>query len=60
MNVVQKLTQKEIDNIYVLIEIVSWSERHFDIQPHGIQFVEMIKKDKEGLVSGLRESLKGK
>jgi DNA-binding HxlR family transcriptional regulator len=53
-----KLTGKGIDLIPVLVEIIVWSEKYHDVHPHAIQFVKMIKKDKEGLIKKLRDSLK--
>lgn len=58
--VLYKLTEKGVDLIPVLVEIIVWSEKHHDVHPHAVQFVKMIRKDKEGLMQGLRDSLKGK
>lgn len=58
--VLYKLTTKGIDLIPVLVEIIVWSEKYHDVHPHAIQFVKMIKKDKDGLMQGLKNSLKGK
>jgi DNA-binding HxlR family transcriptional regulator len=58
VKVLYKLTEKGIDLIPMLVEIIVWSEKYHDVHPHAVQFVKMIKKDKEGLVRGLRNSLK--
>jgi len=58
--VLYKLTEKGVDLIPVLVEIIVWSEKYHDVHPHAVQFVKMIRKDKEGLMQGLRDSLKGK
>lgn len=60
VKVLYKLTQKGIDLIPVLVEIIVWSEKYHDVHPHAVQFVKMIKKDKEGLMQGLRSSLNAK
>jgi DNA-binding HxlR family transcriptional regulator len=55
-----KLTAKGIDLIPVLVEIIMWSEKYHDVHPHAIQFVKTIKKDKEGLIEGIKKGLKKK
>lgn len=60
LKILYKLTEKGIDLIPVLVEIIVWSEKYYDVHPHAIQFVKMIKKDKVGLIKRLRDSLKGK
>ena len=60
VKVLYKLTEKGIDLIPVLVEIIVWSEKYHDVHPHAVQFVKMIRKDKGELIKGLRESLKGK
>jgi DNA-binding HxlR family transcriptional regulator len=56
--VLYKLTQKGVDLLPVLVEIIIWSEKYHDVHPHAIQFVKMIKKDKNGVMKGLQDSLK--
>ena len=58
--VLYKLTEKGIDLIPVLVEIIIWSENYYDVHPHAVQFVKMVKKDKEGLIKDLRDSLRRK
>lgn len=58
--VLYKLTTKGIDLIPVLVEIIIWSEKYHDVHPHAVQFVKMIKKDKEGLMHELRSALESK
>lgn len=60
VKVLYKLTPKGIDLIPVLVEIIVWSEKYHDVHPHAVQFVKMVKKDKEKLIAGLRRSLEGK
>jgi DNA-binding HxlR family transcriptional regulator len=58
VKVLYKLTEKGVDLIPVLVEIIVWSEKYHKVHPHAVQFVKMIKKDKAGLLQGLRDSLK--
>jgi DNA-binding HxlR family transcriptional regulator len=58
--VLYKLTEKGIDLIPVLVEIIIWSENYYDVHPHAVQFVKRVKKDKEGLIKDLRDSLRRK
>jgi len=60
VKVLYKLTEKGIDLIPVLVEIIIWSENYYDVHPHAVQFVKMVKKDKEGLIKDLRDSLRRK
>ena len=54
------LTQKGIDLIPALVEIIVWSAKYHDVHPQAIVFAKQIKKDKEATINGLRESLKKK
>jgi DNA-binding HxlR family transcriptional regulator len=58
--VLYRLTQKGIDLIPVLVEIISWSERYHEVHPYARKFVRQLNKDKEGVVNGLFESMKTK
>lgn len=60
LKVLYRLTKKGIDLIPVLVEIIVWSEKYHDVHPHAVKFIKMIKKDKEGLLKGLRDSLEPK
>ena len=51
--VLYKLTSKGIELIPVLVEIISWSEKHNDVHPQAAEFVKMIKKDKAGTIKAL-------
>jgi DNA-binding HxlR family transcriptional regulator len=54
------LTAKGIDLIPVLFEIIVWSEKHHNVHPQAKQFAKQIRKDKQGLLTQLKESLKKK
>jgi DNA-binding HxlR family transcriptional regulator len=58
--VLYTVTQKGIDLIPALVEIIIWSEKYHDVHPHAVQFAKMVKKDKEGFIKNLRNSLKKK
>ncbi|MBL7703815.1 MAG: helix-turn-helix transcriptional regulator [Ferruginibacter sp.] len=55
---VYKLTQKGIDLVPVLIEIIFWSQQHEQVHPYAAGFAKMVKKDREGFIKQLTESLK--
>lgn len=58
LKVVYKLTQKGLDLIPVLIEIIAWSEKHHEVHPYARQFAKQIRKDKEAVIKSVTESLK--
>ena len=54
------LTPKGIDLIPSLVEIILWSEKHHDVHPYAKQFARQIRKDKDGVIKGIREALNNK
>lgn len=52
------LTQKGIDLIPVLVEIIAWSEKYHEVHPQATVFAKQLKKDKEGVIKMLRKGLK--
>lgn len=58
LKVLYKLTAKGIDLIPLLIEIVAWSEKHEKVSPYATEFIKTVKKDRDGFIKQLRESLK--
>ena len=56
--VLYKLTLKGIDLIPALLEIIIWSEKHYDVHPYAKEFARQLKKDKKGVVKMLTEGLK--
>lgn len=56
--VLYKHTLKGIDLIPALLEIIAWSEKYHDVHPYAKEFAKLLKKDKEGVIKGLVESLK--
>lgn len=58
--VLYKLTPKGIDLIPVLVEVIIWSEKYYDVHPYAKQFVKQIRKDRESLLWGIRQGLQMK
>lgn len=56
--VLYKISQKGIELVPVLVEIIAWSEKHHDVHPQAIEFSKMVKKDKAGVIKMLFEQLK--
>ena len=56
--ILYKLTPKGIDLIPVLVEIITWSEKHHNVHPQATEFVKQVKKDKSGVVKMLYQNLK--
>jgi DNA-binding HxlR family transcriptional regulator len=54
--IIYALTQKGIDLIPVLVEIIAWSERYHEVHPYAKEFARLLKKDKVGLIKELFES----
>lgn len=55
-----RLTQKGIDLIPVMVELILWSDKYNEISAQAKQFAKMIKQDKEGVVAGMKAQVKGK
>jgi DNA-binding HxlR family transcriptional regulator len=56
--VLYQLTAKGIDLIPVLVEIITWSEKHHVVHPYAKEFVKTLKKDKDGVIKGLFKNFK--
>lgn len=57
--VLYKLTEKGIDLIPVLVEIIEWSERHHEVHPMAREFAAQLRVNKSAVINALRDSLKG-
>jgi DNA-binding HxlR family transcriptional regulator len=53
LKILYTLTQKGIDLIPVLVEIIVWSEKYHQVHPYAQEFARLLKKDKAGMVNGL-------
>jgi DNA-binding HxlR family transcriptional regulator len=56
--VLYKLTLKGIELVPVMVEMISWSEKHHDVHPNAIEFAKQIKKHKESVIDNLIKDLK--
>ena len=55
--VLYKLTDKGIDLVPVLVEIIAWSEKHHKVHPQAVAFAKQIKKDKVSLINEVMQNL---
>ena len=55
--VLYQLSSKGVDLIPILVEVITWSEKHHDVHPYAKEFVKQVKKDKGGVIKMLYESL---
>jgi len=56
LKILYSLTQKGIDLIPVLVELIAWSEKYQEVHPYAKQFVKLLKKDKAGVIKSLFEN----
>ncbi len=54
-----KLSQKGIDLLPVLIELILWGNKYFDASDNAKAFAAKIKEDKEGVIKTLYAKLMG-
>ena len=52
------LSEKGIDLVPLLVEVITWSEKHHNVHPYATQFVNQLKKDKKGVIQKLMHDLK--
>jgi DNA-binding HxlR family transcriptional regulator len=55
---IYKLTEKGIDLLPVLVEVILWSSKHDSQTATDVKFVERAKKDREGLIEEITMMLK--
>lgn len=58
VKVLYTLTEKGIDLIPVLAEVILWSEKYHDVHPHAKLFAKALQKDKSGMIEKLKGSIK--
>lgn len=58
--VLYTLTQKGIDLMPALVELITWSERYHAVHPEATEFVKQVKKDKEAVIKKLKSDLRKK
>ena len=54
--IIYSLTQKRFDLMPVIIELVLWGEKYFDISDSGKELAEAIKKDRKLLEKRIRDN----
>lgn len=54
---VYTLTEKGIDLIPILLELIIWSAKHKDGLNVSPEFIELVKKDKDGVIKAITESV---
>jgi DNA-binding HxlR family transcriptional regulator len=53
-----RLTQKGIDLVPVLIEIVIWAEKYEKVHPYAAEFAKAVGKDRKGFIKQVTKRLK--
>lgn len=53
VKVIYKLTQKGIDLVPILVEIIIWSEKYHEAPPMTTEFVRLAKMDKDGVIGNI-------
>ena len=55
--IMYRLTQKGIDLVSVLVEVIMWSAKYDKASAVDIEFVKSVKRDKVGLISQISSRL---
>lgn len=58
LKLVYKLTPKGLDLLPLLVEIIAWSEKYYDVHPYAKEFAKQIRKDKQGTINAVIEKVK--
>ena len=58
--IIYSLTDKGIDLVPVLVEVIKWSAKYDSNTAADVKFVNKAKRDGEGLVADVRDRLKSK
>jgi DNA-binding HxlR family transcriptional regulator len=56
--ILYRLTEKGIDLVPALVEIILWSEKHHQVHAFARQFAKQVKKDKERTIKEIAAFLK--
>ena len=54
---IYRLTPKGLDLLPILFDVILWSNDYLDIADEGRALAEMIRKDRQGFLEGLRKKL---
>jgi DNA-binding HxlR family transcriptional regulator len=60
LKILYTLTQKGIDLVPVLVELIIWSEQYHKVHPQAVAFAKQVRHDKAAVISSVKESLKAK
>ena len=58
--VLYKLTEKGVDLVPVLVDIIEWSEKYHTVHPLAKEFSSQLRKDKPGVLRTLYRDLKSR
>lgn len=53
-----RLTNKGVDLLPILIEMILWSDKYLSIAPQAKEFAKMLRMDKENVIKQVSQSLK--
>lgn len=53
-----RLTNKGIDLLPVLVEMILWSDKYLPISPQAKDFAKQLRKDKDGLIKKISSDIK--
>jgi DNA-binding HxlR family transcriptional regulator len=58
VKILYTLTSKGIDLVPAMVEIISWSEKYYDVHPHAKQFAEQLRNNKTEVIKQIVDNLK--
>jgi DNA-binding HxlR family transcriptional regulator len=58
LKVVYKLTEKGVDLVPVLVDMILWSEKYFAVEDKTTQFASLARADREGVIGNIVARLK--
>jgi DNA-binding HxlR family transcriptional regulator len=57
VKVVYKLTQKGIDLVPLLVDMIVWSEDYHEAQPMTTEFAKLARADRQGVIQNITQKL---
>lgn len=55
--VLYHVTEKGLDLIPLLVEIIEWSEKYYTVHPYAVEFAKAIRKDKKAVIQQARKEV---
>lgn len=55
-----RLTNKGIDLLPLLVNMILWSDKYLTIAPQAKEFAKMLRKDREGIINQMAKGLEKK